>query len=46
MYAHNKGVKTINYYLRQQIKSAVKFAIKTVVEKEEPIISEGCAMCE
>jgi len=27
MYAHNKGLKTINYYLRQQVKSAVKFGV-------------------
>ena len=45
MYAHNQGLKTINYYLRQQVKSAVKFAVIETKE-EDPPIQEGCSMCE
>jgi len=46
MYAHNQGLKTINYYLRQQVKSAVKFAVIETTTKEDPPTQDGCSMCE
>lgn len=45
MYAQKKGLKTMNYYLRQQVKSAVKFAVKQEQNSSNKI-EEGCAMCE
>ena len=53
MYAQKKGLKTMNYYLRQQVKSVVKFAVKqeekflfNEQKEERDEIQEGCAMCE